>query len=91
MIRKQLYIDEELEYALKSLAARTGRPEAEHVRNALRSYLGAERDATDDPMARMVGLVEAAAGPTDVAENHDDYLYGRSTGSRKRTRRPAKR
>lgn len=39
MVRKQLYIDENLERALKALAARTGRSEADHVRTALRAYV----------------------------------------------------
>lgn len=78
MIRKQVYIDEELDEGLKVLAARTGRPEAEHVRAALREYLE-ERLPTppaDDPLLRLIGLVDEPAGPDDVAEEHDHYLYG---------------
>ena len=39
MVRKQVYIDEHLDEGLKVLAARSGQPEAEHVRAALRKYL----------------------------------------------------
>ncbi len=78
MIRKQLYIDKELDEALKELASRSGRSEAAHVRAALRAYLG--RDATaprdgDDPMLALIGLVDDE-GPDDVAVHHDHYLYG---------------
>ena len=76
MKRKQLYLDEETERALKRLAARTGRSEASHVREALRSYVeGAER-SVEDPLLRLIGLVDDPDGPTDVAVNHDHYLYG---------------
>lgn len=76
MRRKQLYLDESSERALKRLAARTGRSEASHVREALRRYLGSQPETADDPLARLIGLVDDADGPDDVAENHDHYLYG---------------
>jgi hypothetical protein len=76
MRRKQLYIDEGSERALKRLAARTGRSEAFHVREALRQYLGTLPPGEDDPLERLVGLVDDPEGPDDVAENHDHYLYG---------------
>lgn len=76
MRRKQLYLDEASERALKRLAARTGRSEAFHVREALRIYLGQQPADERDPLERMIGLVDDAQGPDDVAENHDHYLYG---------------
>ena len=79
MRRKQLYLDESSERALKRLAASTGRSEAFHVREALRRYLGdgdPEGEHDDDPLARLIGLVDDLEGPDDVAENHDHYLYG---------------
>lgn len=79
MVRKQVYIDEELDRGLKVLAARTGRPEAEHVRAALRAYVQNELSAatgTDDPLLDLIGLVADADGADDVAVNHDHYLYG---------------
>jgi hypothetical protein len=76
-MRKQLYIDEELNDGLRVLAGRTGKSEAEHVRTALREYLERERgDAQDDPLLGLIGLVDAEDGPDDVAEHHDHYLYG---------------
>ncbi len=78
MIRKQLYIDDDLEHELKALAERTGQSEAEHVRRALRAYL---EDRTDrrtglDPLLGLIGLADDADEPTDVALEHDHYLYG---------------
>jgi hypothetical protein len=78
MVRKQLYIDDDLDARLKVLAARTKRPEAEHVRAALRAYLDAQTpvsgglEALDD----VVGLVDDPDLPDDIAEHHDHYLYG---------------
>jgi predicted DNA-binding protein len=77
MRRKQLYIDEQTERALKRVAARTGRSEASIVREALRSFVETETTKhTGDPLERLIGLVDDPTGPDDVAENHDHYLYG---------------
>lgn len=77
MIRKQLYIDEDLERQLKLIARQSGQPEAHHVREALRAYLSRHlpRPARD-PWLSVVALVDDADGPTDVAADHDHYLYG---------------
>lgn len=89
MIRKQVYIDDELDRALKLAAARTGRPEAEHVRAALHEYLRRfiEDSTTGDPLLDLVGLVEEPSGPDDVAEEHDHYLYGAPRRTRRRQTR----
>ena len=76
MKRKQLYLEERADRALKRLAARTGRSEAAHVREALARYLQQEQETDDDPFDQLIGLVDDHDGPTDVAENHDHYLYG---------------
>ena len=78
MVRKQIYIDEELDEGLKVLSARTGEPEAAHVRAALRGYLDAHRVPLEgaDPLYDLIGLVDDTDGPSDVAEEHDHYLYG---------------
>lgn len=79
MIRKQVYIDDDLDQGLKSLAETTGQAEAVHVRAALRAYLDAERppvNENEDPLLRLIGLVDDPEGPDDVAEQHDHYLYG---------------
>lgn len=79
MIRKQIYIDDDLEVSLKMLSARTGRPEAEHVREALRKYVDDVRSGlTDegDPFAAIEGMVDDPSLPSDIAEEHDRFLYG---------------
>jgi len=79
MVRKQLYIDEDLNEGLRMLAARTGLSEAEHVRAALRAYLELDRTGSErgpSALLDLVGLVDDTDGPDDVAHRHDDYLYG---------------
>ena len=78
MVRKQLYIDEDLNQGLRALAARTGLSEAEHVRAALREYLqhAPPVAAGDDPLLELIGMVDDPSLPTDLAVNHDHYLYG---------------
>lgn len=78
MVRKQIYIDEELDLGLKALAASTGSAEAVHVRAALREYLREHQGSLSerDPLLELIGLVDDPEGPRDVAEEHDHYLYG---------------
>lgn len=76
MRRKQIYLDDASERSLKRLAARTGRSEASHIREALQRYLGSGPATAADPLEQLIGLVEDPEGPDDVAENHDHYLYG---------------
>ena len=76
MRRKQLYLDEPTDRALRRIALRTGRSEASHVREALHRYLGEQQDGQVDPLEALIGLVPDEIGPDDVAENHDHYLYG---------------
>lgn len=75
MIRKQLYITRQLDRDLKRLAATSGESEAAHVRAALAAYLMQHLPREADPLAALIGLVEDEDGPTDVAEQHDKYLY----------------
>jgi hypothetical protein len=86
MVRKQIYIDEDLEQGLKALAARTGEPEAAHVRAALRDYLDTHLQVAPgtDPLLQIIGLVDDPRGPDDVAEEHDHYLYGAPKRRRRR-------
>lgn len=76
MVRKQLYIDDDLNEGLRLLAARSGKSEAEHVREALRAYLDrVEPGSGPNPLLELIGLVDDQDGPDDVAVRHDTYLY----------------
>jgi hypothetical protein len=58
------------------VAASTGRSQAVHVRKALRRYLGEQPSGGEDPLERLIGLVDDPCGADDVAENYDHYPYG---------------
>lgn len=88
MLRKQVYIDEDLDRGLKTLARATGQPEAVHIRAAVRGYLEANPvpEGDRDPLLDLIGLVDDDDGPKDVAEQHDRYLYGEATAKSSRRR-----
>ena len=77
--RKQIYLDSDSERKIKSLAKATGLSEAEHIRRAVASYVGAlpGGDSPDHPLLQMIGLCDSKKGPRDAALKHDKYLYGR--------------
>lgn len=61
MIRKQLYLDDDLDHELKLLSVRTGLSEAEHVRRALRRYLEGENAGSG--FAPLVELASNGVAP----------------------------
>jgi len=75
--RKQVYLDEDSDFALKRLANATGVSEAEHIRRAVRKYLETkemELGESSDPLEELIGLCDAPHGPTDASIHHDKYL-----------------
>jgi hypothetical protein len=81
MKRKQIYIQQEQETALKELAARRGVPEALLIREAVARYIAEQEPAVlerieDHPLWALRNLAYDFDGPTDGALNHDFYLYG---------------
>ncbi|MEW6326661.1 MAG: CopG family transcriptional regulator [Thermodesulfobacteriota bacterium] len=77
--RKQIYIDEESDRALKSLASSTKTSESEHIRKAIKDYL-AKKGVTrpqKDPLLKVIGLCDNPVGPNDASIHHDKYLYGK--------------
>ncbi len=77
--RKQIYLDEESDLALKMLAFATKISEAEHIRRAVRKYIAKLKAGVgnDDPLKELIGLCDSPDGPTDAAIHHDRYLYGK--------------
>ena len=64
---------------LKQLATERARSEGisfgEFVRRAIEKQLVTPANKTGDPFWDNLTAYEAE-GPTDIAQNHDDYLYG---------------
>ncbi len=74
MRRTQIYIDDELDDALRQVATVQGRSAAAIIRDAVRAYLQASDTLEqDDPFRSIIGAY--SGGPIDSAENHDYYLY----------------
>ncbi len=77
--RKQIYLDEESDRALKRLATTTKISEAEHIRRALKHYIAKQKSkmTEEDPLWKLIGLCDKPDGPTDSSIHHDRYLYGK--------------
>ena len=75
--RKQIYIDEESERALKTLALETKVSELEHIRRAVKKYIAKQKvEAVEkDLLEKLIGLCDKLEGPTDASIHHDSYLY----------------
>ncbi len=77
--RKQIYLDEESDRALKMLAIDTKISESEHIRRAVANYIAKQNTAIidKDPIREIIGLCDNPHGPTDASIHHDRYLYGK--------------
>jgi hypothetical protein len=77
--RKQIYLDEESDRALKMLAVDTKISESEHIRRAVARYIANQKITIidKDPIRKIIGLCDNPKGPTDASVNHDRYLYGK--------------
>lgn len=82
MKRKQIYIEEAQERAIKRLAARRGVSEALVIREAMARYIVDEPEAPtveqpeDHPLWGIIGIVDDPDAPIDGSINHDHYIYG---------------
>lgn len=76
MIRTQIYLDEELQQALRSRSVAEGRSVAALIREAVAQFIRPpKRPGKGDPFLAIAG--KYSGGPGDSAERHDDYLYRR--------------
>ena len=81
MVRTQVYLPQATYDALVERAKGQGPTMASQIRAALDEYLQRTQDddegailQTDDPIFKMIGMFDS--GLTDVAVNHDHYIYG---------------
>ncbi len=84
----QVYLDGPDLYLLDDLVVATGLTKAELLRRGLRRL---SDEALGDRAAgwSLDRLIGAADGPTpspDLAANHDEYLYGKASSGRPRSR-----
>ena len=95
-VRTQIYLPGKTHRALKERARRQRKSMASVVREALTEYLVEPQaepyDVANDPILKLAGSIQGDPA-TDVAENHDYYLYGvpksewPTAGSRRGARR----
>lgn len=91
MKRKQIYLADEQERAIKRIALDRGVAEAVVIREAMDQYLAEERAAYDeqspqlglrntdaDPILQLIGMVKG--GPPDGARIYKQDLYGGEKG-----------
>ncbi|MEX0622119.1 MAG: CopG family transcriptional regulator [Candidatus Woykebacteria bacterium] len=81
MKRTQLYLPEKTLKILKKEAAETKRSVSEIVRETLDERL---RESRGNPARFLVDMALRAerlgySGPVDLAEKHDEYLYGKKS------------
>ena len=71
MRRIQIYIDEELDDALRAESARSGCSKAALIRQCVAEKLGPSEATEKDPITALIGTVDV--DPGDI----DDVVYGR--------------
>jgi hypothetical protein len=82
MVRKQIYLTRELDRYIHVLSQKQAKPEAEVIRGLLETGIKRQGSmSTGEALLGLATLGEALgmAGPTDLSERHDDYLYGENT------------
>ncbi|MFZ6016142.1 MAG: hypothetical protein ACOYU0_00725 [Nitrospirota bacterium] len=81
-VRFQMFLEEAQKDTLEKLQQDSGMPVAELVRRAINNFLSEYRrkkkvpieDETIKKLLSVVGICEG--GPKDLADKHDEYLYG---------------
>lgn len=84
MLRKQLYIPEELQRQIKLLVLKEKKTEAEVVRELLASALDRKKRVKGRSFRNPADFLLSIAlykvkGPRDLSSRLDDYLYGRKS------------
>jgi hypothetical protein len=69
----QVYLDERDRKLLEDFAEREGLSLAEALRVSLRRSAAAA-GLDDDPLLKLIGIIDDPDGPTDWSTNHDKYL-----------------
>jgi hypothetical protein len=86
MRRIQIYLDESVDEALQSEAARTGRSKASLIRECVSSRYGAMGTATVDSIDELIGSIDVPpAAVDDVVYGAADDARRGNTGSRRKT------
>jgi len=74
MVRTQVLLTEHQHAVLKELSSQSGLSLSELVRRAIEKMLAEQKRSKTESALGLLGAF--SGGPTDVAENHDHYLWG---------------
>lgn len=76
MIRKQIYLEENMIKQIKEVAENKNITQSEMIRQAIKKYIQDEqlKGKIRDPLLELIGLISSDI--TDGAANHDHYIYG---------------
>ncbi|MDB5351862.1 MAG: hypothetical protein JWN86_3109 [Planctomycetota bacterium] len=75
-----MIVDATLEGGVLRLKQPVALAEGDEVRVIIRKVDEGDDAILDDPLAGVIGIGDSSEAPTDGAENHDKYLYGRVAG-----------
>jgi hypothetical protein len=75
-VRTQIYLPRRLHQSLRRAARARGVSMAQLIREAAEEAVRRTECSRPDPLADLIGIIRDA--PRDLAEGHDDYLYGSS-------------
>ena len=77
MIRKQLYLTEDIERELVTVSRRVGKPVAAVIREILERTLDVQKKKGEAPGDVLLKIAaRAVKGPGDLSVNLTSYLYG---------------
>ncbi len=74
VVKKQIYLSPDLNRKVQDLSKRTSRSESQIIREAVSAYQPFS-EAEPDPLGPITGMVKEGDVPSDLAGNHDNYLY----------------
>jgi hypothetical protein len=77
MIRTQIYISEKLHQTIKLLAQRKKKPFSQLVRQYLADGVLKEKAQTKSKPLSSLSDIGITAGPKDLSQNMDKYLYNK--------------
>ena len=83
MIRKQIYLTQELDQHILVISQKENKPEAKVICELLETGIRKQHPmSTGEALLGLARLGEKQGidGPTDLSERHNDYLYGEKDG-----------
>jgi hypothetical protein len=73
--RLQFYIDQSANEKLAIISEKLGVSKASLVREGVNKILKEKMPLEKDPAYDLIGLIEEDLNETNIAKNHDKYLY----------------